>query len=292
MQASLSPFQDGNPELLIYPTNSTGQFCGQGGNDNIVIVIIIIMVMKVRTQRGRSSSSKTFLSALPCPPWLMAVQHHRSRMPFIRIFHEQDTLKSFLNSESIVNQVCVEECPTQTTSLWAYAMAKTGGVPIDQIPGFPDFDLKFQRKLCIPSLTEEEWTSAVTDTSRDPLIKLINERKCPAYTIQSIGIAGRCVPDFGLIQGQTDNSTSMNDANGNPIASDEGIVDVGDVLESIKSIVDILNLQQTAEKIFSDLVKVRWMLLAGVGISKISLSPLLHFFLRPQVLESPSSGSS
>ena len=214
-------------------------------------------------------------------------------MPFIRIFHEEDTLKSFLNSESIVNQVCVEECPTQTTSLWAYAMAKTGGVPIDQIPGFPDFDLEFQRKLCVPSLTDEEWTSAVSaSTSGDLLIKLINERKCPAYTIQSIGIAGRCVPDFGLIQGQTDNSTSMNDANGNPIASDEGIVDVGDVLESIKSIVDILNLQQTAEKIFSDLVKVRWMLLAGVGISKISLSPLLHFFLRPQVLESPSSGSS
>ena len=213
-------------------------------------------------------------------------------MPFIRIFHEQDTLKSFLNSESIVNQVCVEECPTQTTSLWAYATAKTSGVPIDQIPGFPDFDLKFQRKLCVPSLTDEDWTSAVTDTSGDPLIKLINERKCPAYTIQSIGIAGRCVPDFGLIQGQTDNSTSMTDANGNPIKSDEGIVDVGDVLESIKSIVDILNLQQTAEKIFSDLVKVRWMLLAGVGISKISLSPLLHFFLCPQVLESPSSGSS
>lgn len=25
-------FQDGNPELLIYPTNSTGQICGQGEN--------------------------------------------------------------------------------------------------------------------------------------------------------------------------------------------------------------------------------------------------------------------
>ena len=42
-----------------------------------------------------------------------------------------------------------------------------------------------------------------------------------------------------------------------------------DVLDSIKSIIDILNLQQFAEKIFSDMVKSKWMLLAGVAISKI-----------------------
>jgi len=228
-------FRDGNPELLIYPTNSTGQFCGQGENAERPFLFFQNLLV--------CASMSSLVNGCPTP------------------------------------QVCVEECPTQTTSLWAYAMAKTGGVPIDQIPGFPDFDLKFQRKLCVPSLTEEEWTSAVTDTSGDPLIKLINERKCPAYTIQSIGIAGRCVPDFGLIQGQTDNSTSMTDANGNPIKSDEGIVDVGDVLESIKSIVNILNLQQTAEKIFSDLVKVRWMLLAGVGIS-VGISFFWIFLMR------------
>ena len=143
-------------------------------------------------------------------------------------------------------------------------------MPIGQIPGFPDFDLKFQRNLCVPTLKEEEWTNAINADNGDPLRALINERKCPSYTIKSIGIAGRCVPDFGLIQDQTDNSTSMTDANGNPIENgEEGIVDVGDVLESIKSIVDILNLQQFAEKFLSDLVKTWPMLLAGVGISKI-----------------------
>ena len=170
----------------------------------------------------------------------------------------------------------MKECPIQTTSLYAYAIAKTGGFPIDQIPGFPDFDLEFQRNLCIPSMTNAEWDNAVADTSGQPLIKLINERKCPAYTIKSIGIAGRCVPDFGLIQDQTDNTTSMKDDNENPIKQGDGeIVDVGDVLDSIKSIVDLLNLQQLAEKIFADLVKARWMLLAGVGISKISDHPFL-----------------
>ena len=164
----------------------------------------------------------------------------------------------------------MDECPQQTTSLYAYAIAKDQGLPIGQIPGFPDFDLEFQRNLCVPTLKEEEWTSAINADNGDRLRALINERKCPSYTIESIGIAGRCVPDFGLIQDQTDNRTSMTDVNGNNIENEEGgIVDVGDVLESIKSIVDILNLQQFAEKIFSDLAKARWMLLAGVGISKI-----------------------
>ena len=170
----------------------------------------------------------------------------------------------------------MEECPKQTTSLYAYAMAKDHVG--DLIDKFPDFDLEFQRNLCVPSMTDAEWDSATSADNGEPLINLINERKCPAYTIESIGIAGRCVPDFGLIQDQTDNSTSMKDDNGNDIVQgegDEGIVDVGDVLDSIKSIVDLLNLQQTAEKVFSDLVKVHWMLLAGVGISKISDHPFL-----------------
>ena len=154
-------------------------------------------------------------------------------------------------------------------------MAKTAAG--DLIDKYPDFDLEFQRKLCVPWMTDAEWESAVAADTGDPLIKLINARKCPAYTIQSIGIAGRCVPDFGLIQDKTDNSTSMKDDNENPIKQGDGeIVDVGDVLDSIKSIVDLLNLQQLAEKIFADLVKARWMLLAGVGISKISSHPFLN----------------
>merc|ERR1719264_966520 len=78
-------------------------------------------------------------------------------------------------------------------------------------------------------MTNAEWDNAVADTSGQPLIKLINERKCPAYTI--------------------------------------------------KSIVDLLNLQQLAEKIFADLVKAQWMLLAGVGIS-VAISFFWIFLMR------------
>ena len=33
IKTALFLFQDGNPELLIFPTNSTGQICGQGENE-------------------------------------------------------------------------------------------------------------------------------------------------------------------------------------------------------------------------------------------------------------------
>ena len=170
----------------------------------------------------------------------------------------------------LLDKVCVKECPTQTTSLYAYAVAKDAGdLPIDQIPGFPDFDLDFQRSLCVPYLTDAEWENAISSQSGKELIALINQKKCPAYTIASIGIAQRCVPDFGLIPDGADNGTTVTDPNKNDIQKGDGTkVDFGDVLDSIKAIIDILNLQTIAENIFSDVVKTKWMLLAGLGISK------------------------
>ena len=121
-------------------------------------------------------------------------------------------------------------------------------------------------------MTDDEWESAISASSGDLLINLIKERTCPSYTIQSIGIAGRCVPDFGLIQDSAENS-NMTDANDNPIskwgADGEGTLNMQDIFDSIKSIIDILNLQQFAERIFSDFAKYWTMLLVGVAISKI-----------------------
>ena len=81
----------------------------------------------------------------------------------------------------------------------------------------PDFDLEFQRDLCVPTLTDDEWDRAINADNGTLLINLIKETMCPSYTIQSIGIAGRCVPDFGLIQDSAENS-NMTDANDNPIS--------------------------------------------------------------------------
>ena len=187
----------------------------------------------------------------------------------------------------------MKECPTQTTSLYAYATAKdiAGDLPIDQIPGFPDFDLDFQRSLCVPYLTDAEWENAIS--SQGGLIALINQKKCPAYTIASIGIAQRCVPDFGLFPDGVSNDTSVTDANNQDIQNGDGTkVDFGDVLDSIKAIIKILNLQTIAENILADVVKTKWMLLAGIGISKTFTFPLpiMTFFL--QASQFPSFGSS
>ena len=146
----------------------------------------------------------------------------------------------------LLNKVCVKECPTQTTSLYAYAVAKDLPIdlPIDQIPGFPDFDLDFQRSLCVPYLTDADWEDAIKGGQNGTKLRtLINKKKCPAYTIASIGIAQRCVPDFGLIPDGASNDTSVTDANNQDIQNGDGTkVDFGDVIGSIKAIIDLLNL--------------------------------------------------
>jgi len=229
-------FKNGNPELLMYPTNSTGQICGQSDNAGRPFLFFQDLTVCV--------SMSSLVNGCPTP------------------------------------QVCVKECPTQTTSLYAYAVAKAGDLPIDQIPGFPDFDLDFQRSLCVPYLTDAEWENAISSQSGKELIALINQKKCPAYTIASIGIAQRCVPDFGLIPDGVENGTIVTDANNQDIQKGDGTkVDFGAVLDSIKAIIDILNLQTIAENILSDVVKTKWMLLAGLGIS-FAISFLWIFLMR------------
>jgi hypothetical protein len=170
-----------------------------------------------------------------------------------------------------------------TTSLYAYSLFKDTPVP----GKFGDFDLDFQRKLCVPSLSDDEWTTAVA--SGQGIRDLIKQRKCPAYTLSSLPVAGRCVPDFGIINHNTTTTdTTMTDDEGNHINTDDGEdINAGSVLEMIKQIVEILNLQGFAENVLSDLVKSWKWLLAGLGIG----GSILHSSLTLQASASPSSGS-
>ena len=200
----------------------------------------------------------------------MAVQHARYKN--FTLYNNLLKMYAFLP-----HKVCVKECPTQTTSLYAYAVAKAGDLPIDQIPGFPDFDLDFQRSLCVPYLTDAEWEDAISSKNGTKLKALINHKKCPAYTIASIGIAQRCVPDFGLIPDGVENGTTVTDSNKNDIQKGDGTkVDFGDVIDSIKAIIELLNLQTITENILADVVKTKWMLLLGLGISKTFTFPVSH----------------
>ena len=74
----------------------------------------------------------------------------------------------------------------------------------------------------------------------------------------------------------------MTDQDGNIISNGNSIT-ASEVFDSIKAIIEILNLQEFAEKILSDLIKAKWMLLAGLGISETvsSLSLSQSFTYRP-----------
>lgn len=215
-------FQGGNPEQLVYPSNSNGEICGRGtfeGEPNLFF------------QDLTKCLSLTAVFGCPTP------------------------------------QVCVKSCPQETTSLYAYAQWLNGGLPGPN--PFDKFNVTAQKQYCVPSVTEEEWKEAVADTTGQGLIKLVKERKCPAYTLGSIPIAGRCVPDFGLIKDKK-NGTLMTDQNENEIKTDENNgVNAETVFEAIEYLVDLLNLRGFAEKVWADLVDSKWMILAGQGLSVV-----------------------
>ncbi|XP_023337602.1 choline transporter-like protein 4 [Eurytemora carolleeae] len=159
-------------------------------------------------------------------------------------------------------QVCVESCPEKTTSLYACLKAsEVAGIP----PSTICLDLLEEyREYCTP-MSDEEWKLG----KEDPL-QLIQDRKCPAYILQSIPVIGRCIPDFGIIG----NSTSANDT----IISDgfDAILDAnGDTLNSqkvyeiLEYMTELLNAREISEKVWADLVSSWYWILAGQGLALV-----------------------
>ena len=72
-KTSLSLFQDGNPELLMYPTNSTGQICGQGENAERPLLFFQNLLV--------CASMSSLVNGCPTPQVLDT---------FFNVFHEQD----------------------------------------------------------------------------------------------------------------------------------------------------------------------------------------------------------
>jgi len=209
-------FQAGDPEQLVYPSNSEGEICGRKANEGKPNLFFHDLTKCI-------SISAVF--GCPTP------------------------------------QVCVENCPQKTTSLYAYVTAKDTGL-------FPKFNISEQRQFCVLSLNDTVWNEAVADSSGEKLLKLISARKCPAYTLESIPIAGRCVPSFGLVEGKQ-NETTIKDEDENTIQSEENVINAETVLGAINYIIDLLNLRGFAEKVWADLVTSKWMILAGQGVSVV-----------------------
>ena len=64
-------------------------------------------------------------------------------------------------------QICVESCPDQTTSLYAYALYKSGaGGTFDQ------FDADYQRQFCVPEVSEQEWAEAKVRKTKELMTHL------------------------------------------------------------------------------------------------------------------------
>ena len=169
----------------------------------------------------------------------------------------------------------MEQCPEQTTSLYAYAVFRQTGVGT-----FDLFDPDYQRQFCVPELTDTEWQDAKDDESGEKFMALISKKKCPSFTMESSAIIGRCLPNFGLIEVNPLNEFSsflnslikdkpagnVTDAEGNPIANSDGDITVEKVGKMINYLLDVLNARGFAERVWADLVTSKWMIMAGMGV--------------------------
>ena len=166
----------------------------------------------------------------------------------------------------------MEACPDRTCSLYGYAKFLKEGF---REGNYSTFDIDYQKKFCDPDISTEQWNAAKHDG--DALLKLIEDRKCPSYMLSSKPLVGRCVPDFGLFSNGTESVTDQAD---NPLLNDDGQTFTFETAKHmIDNILDILNLRGFSEKVWADLVRSKWMILAGEGVG-VLIAFLWIFLMR------------
>jgi len=156
------------------------------------------------------------------------------------------------------SQVCVKKCPKETTSL--RVLCKLPELDVCQVA------LEKNRKFCVP-MTDDEWNNAKKNPTQ-----LMDDRKCPSYTLESFPVLGRCVPDFGILDKYQNKDDEIKDDEGNSIQTggdEDPKIEVGDVIKAIKYMTDLLNAGEIAEKVWADLIKSWYWILGGQGLSLV-----------------------
>jgi len=209
---SYMAFTTGNPELIVYPSNSSGFICGRGDNKNKEYV----MFHDLTKCLGISA-------ALGCS----------------------------------TPQVCVENCPSEESSLKACLLLSPGGLGCNGL-------LETYREYCLP-MTDAEWEEAKKDPDN-----LMKNRICPSYTLSSIPVIGRCVPDFGIIENLPEKNTTITDGDGGKLQDEDGnTIDAEGVFKVIKYLTELLNAREIAEKLWADLISSWYLILGGQVVSLV-----------------------
>ncbi|XP_078073429.1 choline transporter-like protein 4 [Mustelus asterias] len=202
----------GDPREVIYPRNSTGMYCGVGGNDGKPYAFYFD-ILKCATPTGILTSA---LNRLQCP----------------------------------TTQVCVSKCPDE---FWLPVLSLVSALKADAV---------FQQQYCNPSIN-------LKNTSLKPDMILAKEL-CPAYTIPSSPLFGRCLPNLGDVVYPANfsvNGTPMNNASAEEVKGA-----VGDLLSSF-------NAKEVGMRIFEDFTKSWYWILIGLVIAMI-VSLLFLLLLR------------
>ena len=144
--------------------------------------------------------------------------------------------------------MCVKECPNQLESFYIDLAKINSGLMSNE-----DLTTRME-PYCDPKLFNKE-TSAK---------ELMERQICPKWIVPSSSFLGRCVPFL-----KYGNGTDVFDSDQVLSAEQTGNKEftLKDLTDSVKKILDILNLRGYGEKVISDVIESWWAILLGVLLS-------------------------
>ena len=136
-------------------------------------------------------------------------------------------------------QVCVKTCPDH---YWSYVEGKE-----DKL-----------KQFCT-GLSPGEFESGSTD-----VLRLVKQRKCPAYLLPSKPFFGRCVPTFGLVRSTESANITRTIQTKRIQTSNEENLDEGNLREGIAYLMKVIDLRSYGEKFLVDLAQYWWIVLLAL----------------------------
>ena len=145
--------------------------------------------------------------------------------------------------------MCVKDCPDRLESFYVDLVKIDNGLMTNE-----DLNAKME-PYCDPKLFNKE----------TPARELMERQICPKWTVPSSSFLGRCVPFLKYGNGtdvfDTDQVLSADQTGNNKDFT------LKDLTDSVKKILDILNLRGYGEKVLSDVIESWWAILLGVLLS-------------------------
>eukprot|EP00058_Branchiostoma_floridae_P023889 XP_002609379.1 hypothetical protein BRAFLDRAFT_86470 [Branchiostoma floridae] len=240
----------GDPKLLLYPTDSQGNLCGNGNyasKPNLHFFNLLDCAGFASVLDG-CPTPQVCVAACPTEYWAFAVELVKMTAG------GQADYDKFIctNDVNITGAVCVATCPTE---YWAYAI-ETAKMGLGQEPDWSKF-------ICVEGVN----VGSGAGLTAAQIEQYVKDQKCAAYTVPSKAYGGRCIPSLVETIATTVLTTSADDI---PLVDSAGNnVTNSKISAGTAALALILSAQEVVQEIFTDMVSSWYLILGGLGAAMV-----------------------